>query len=178
MPSLCWGGRISPPSPVWEMGEPPWLQAGLCRRAGEQPWARGAIRTGSAELVTDLFSKWDLSAASVAFLPGPRSHPVPRFPSLCRGERRIWECLQGLLPPSPSPRSVRLSVRLSVHTPIAPLLYAPSSWMPQERPGGNRGRDLSCRDEEWGKGPTPARTHKKPVGSLLSSVRGTSIRAG
>lgn len=155
------GGQDEPPGPGVGAGEPLWLQAGLCRHAGEQPWARRAIRTASAELVTDLFSKWDPSAASVAFLPGP---PLPPRASVSlavpRGAADLG-VFAGAAPPRPRSLALRLSVRPSVHTPTAPLLYAPSPWMPMENRGGSRGRDLSRRSEEQRQGPTPAWTHPR-----------------
>lgn len=172
------GGQDEPPGPGVGAGEPLWLQAGLCRHAGEQPWARRAIRTASAELVTDLFSKWDPSAASVAFLPGPSLPPrVSVSLAVPRGAADLG-VFAGAAPPRPPSLALRLSVRPSVHTPTAPLLYAPSPWMPMENrgaetfPAGTRSRDRVPRQ------PGPTRGSISPVGCLLSSHRGSSIGAG
>lgn len=152
------GGQDEPPGPSVGAGEPLWLQAGLCRHAGEQPWARRAIRTASAELVTDLFSKWDPSAASVAFLPGPPA-PTPclGFPRCAAGSGGSGSVCRGCSPPSLFLRSAPVCLSVCPHTDCSAALCSVS----MDANGKPRSRDLSRRGEEQRQGPTPAWTHPR-----------------
>lgn len=152
------GGQDEPPGPGVGAGEPLWLQAGLCRHAGEQPWARRAIRTASAELVTDLFSKWDPSAASVAFLPGPSLPPrVSVSLAVPRGAAVLGVFAGAAPPPSPFPRSAPVCLSVCPHTDCSAALCSVS----MDANGKPRSRDLSRRGEEQRQGPTPAWTHPR-----------------